>query len=280
MRLRRVLAVVAIAAFPAVAVACGGSDALSPGDAVAAAPAKTAEAGSYRADFTIRMSGIGAEPVTMTGEGEFDAEAQVGRMTFDMSDLGAAEGADLGEAEMIFEQLVVYMKFPFLQQVRPGMKPWLKFDLQKLGEQEGIDLGGLEQLNQSDPSQALAYLKAASGDIEEVGTEEIRGVETTHYELTVDLRKVVEQAPGQKENVERVIEQSGIEKVPTQVWIDGDGQVRRMELLYEGMRFGQDQTGDMAMTMELFDFGVEVDVEPPPADQVTDVSELLGQAPQ
>ena len=35
-----------------------------------------------------------------------------------------------------------------------------------------------------------------------------------------------------------------------------------------------------ALAMELFDFGVEVDVEPPSADQVTDVSELLGQAPQ
>ncbi len=49
-----------------------------------------------------------------------------------------------------------------------------------------------------------------------------------------------------------------------------------MKLLYEGMEVAQGQTGDMTMTMELYDFGVEVDVEPPPRNQVMDLSELLG----
>ena len=267
------------------AAACGGGGAgdavaeLSPEEAVAAAATNTADAGTYRADFTITMSGLGAEPLTMTGEGEFDAERQVGRMTFDMSGLGGAGGPDLGKAEVIFEGLVVYMKLPFLQEVRPGIEPWIRFDFEELGKQQGIDLGGLQQLNQGDPSQVLAYLKASSDDVKKAGAEEIRGVQTTHYTMTVDLHKVAEQVPEQKANVERVIEQSGVETVPTEVWIDDEGRARRMELRYDDMLFAPGQRGNMEMTMDLFDFGVEVDVEPPPASQVTDISELLQQPP-
>jgi hypothetical protein len=253
---------------------CGG-DEFSPEAAVADAATKTTDAGSYRAEFSIAMEGLTPEPVTMTGEGLFDAKKQLGRMTFDMSELGkAAGGPDLGEAEMIFERFVVYMRFPFLQRLQPNLKPWIRFDLEKLGEQQGVDLAGLQQLNQSDPSQALAYLKAASGGVEKVGEEEVRGVETTHYRMTVDLRKVAKQIPEQKANVERVIETSGIEKIPTEVWVDGDGLVRRMKLHYENMQLAAGQKGDMTMTMELFDFGVPVDVELPPAGQVMDLSEL------
>jgi hypothetical protein len=50
-----------------------------------------------------------------------------------------------------------------------------------------------------------------------------------------------------------------------------------MKLTYEGMRFAPGQQGDMTMTMELYDFGVEVDVEPPPESEVTDIQELLNQ---
>jgi hypothetical protein len=65
--------------------------------------------------------------------------------------------------------------------------------------------------------------------------------------------------------------------VPTEVWIDEEGLARRMELTYKGMRFAPGEEGDMTMTMELFDFGVEVDIQPPPANNVTDLQDLLGQ---
>jgi hypothetical protein len=32
----------------------------------------------------------------------------------------------------------------------------------------------------------------------------------------------------------------------------------------------------MELTMEFFDFGVDVDVEPPPSDEVIDIQELIG----
>jgi predicted transcriptional regulator len=264
-------------------VGCGGASApVTPQAAVVQAAEKTADAGSSRASFEITMTGLGPEPFTMTGEGIFDSSERKGRMTMDLSALAEGSGQELGEAEMIFDEFVVYMKFPFLQELQPQLKPWLKFDIRELGKEQGFDLGQLSQLNQNDPSQALQYLRAASNDVKEVGKEDVRGVETTHYRMTIDLKKVVDQAPeDQREqlraSIDQIVELSGIQMVPTEVWVDEDGLARRMKLTYEGMRFAPGQQGDMTMTMELYDFGVEVDVEPPPESEVTDIQELIQQ---
>jgi hypothetical protein len=281
----RLLAVLLLASLW-LAAACGsGEEASAPKEGaapeaeVAAAAGKTADAGSYRAEFTLTMDGaIPGSPgrrVAMDGEGVFDAKAQSGRMTFDMSEVAKALGAqDFGDIEVVMERFVMYMRFPLLQQLQPGMKPWVRFDLREIAAQQGLDLAGLQQLNQSDPRQVLLYLEAASGRVDEVGVEDVRDVATTHYQMTVDLEKVAKLNPEQRENVERVIEQSGVREVPTEVWVDDDGLVRRMKLLYDDMQFAAGQRGDMAMTMELYDFGLEVDVEPPPAGQVVDIEKL------
>jgi predicted transcriptional regulator len=271
-----------LAVLTALTACGGGSTPATPQAAVVEAASKTSEAGSSRASFEITMTGVAPEPFTMTGEGVFDSSERKGRMTMDLSALAEGTGQELGDAEMIFDEFVVYMKFPFLQELQPSLKPWLKFDIRELGKEQGFDLGQLSQLNQNDPSQALQYLRAASDDVREVGKEEVRGVETTHYRMTIDLQKVVDQAPeDQREqlraSIDQLIEQSRVRMVPTEVWIDDDGLARRMKFTYEGMRFAPGQQGDMTMMMELYDFGVEVNVEPPPESEVTDVQELIEQ---
>lgn len=271
--------------------ACGGGDGTdveeglvtAPTDALAAAATATEAAGSYRAEIEITMEGFAPEPVTMKAEGVFSRDPILARVTMDMSDLARGTGiVQIGEVELVMDGVVVYMRMPFLQEISPGLKPWIKFDLEKLGEQQGLDLGQLMQFGtQSDPSQALAYLRAASDDVEEVGTETVRGVETTHYRMTVELARVADAAPPEQREAlraqtEQLRELSGISEVPTEVWVDDEGLVRRQQLTYRNTRFGPGQEGDMTLTMELYDFGVEVDVEPPPADEVTDIGELLG----
>ena len=263
--------------------ACGSEDVsapVSPRAAVTQAADETSAAGSYRASFEMTMSGLSPEPLTMTGEGIFDSSERKARMTMDMSALGIGSGQDLGEAEMIFDDSLVYMKFPFLPELQPIVKPWFKFDIRELGKEQGFDLRQLFQLNQNDPSQALQYLRAASDDVEEVGREEVRGVPTTHYGMAVDLRKVVGQAlEGQREqlraSIDQIIALSGVHEVPTEVWIDDDGLARRVRLTYENMGFAPGAQGDMTMMMDLYDFGVDVDVEPPPQDEVTDIQQLM-----
>jgi hypothetical protein len=273
--LRRTLALfsLALAALP---LACGG-ESVSPQAAVAEAATKYEEAGSSRVSMTATLKDVPGGPLTFTGEGEFDRER--GRMTMDMSSLGEATGgAFAGELEMIFDRLVLYMKFPAaITEQLPGGKSWVRIDLREAGKELGIDFAELMQVQQSDPTQALQYLRGASEDFEAVGEEEVRGVETTHYRGTIDLRKAIEQVPEDaRDSFERAVELIGTNRLPFEVWIDDDGMARRMK--YEQPLPGADgQEASMELTMDLYDFGAEIDVEPPPADEVIDMQELLGQ---
>jgi hypothetical protein len=263
----------ALAALP---LACGG-ESLSPQAAVAQAATKYEEAGSSRVSMSATMTGVPGGPFTFRGEGEFDRER--GRMTMDMSELGEATGgAFAGELEMILDDLVMYMKFPeAITEQLPGGKSWVRIDLREAGKELGIDLEELMQVQQSDPSQSLQYLRGASDDFKEVGEEEVRGVETTHYRGTIDLHKAVEQLPeDSRESFERAIDLIGTDDLPLDVWIDDDGMARRMKYEQPLPSAGGEE-GAMELTMEFFDFGVDVDVEPPPADEVIDIQELLGQ---
>jgi hypothetical protein len=266
MRKGLVLLVLVLAALP---LACGGGE-LSPEAAVAEAATKTEDAGSARVTFTGTLTGVPGGSFTISGEGEF--AKQRGRMTFDLSDAGVPGGS----MEMIFDELVIYMKFPpELAAELPGGKSWVKMDLEELGKQQGIDFGELMQFSQTDPTQSLQYLRGASDDFEKVGDEDVRGVETTHYRGTIDLRKAAEALPeSARKSFDRVIELTGVSKLPFDVWIDGEGLARRVEY-DQPLPASDGQETSMALRMEFFDFGMAVDVEPPPESEVTDIQELI-----
>jgi hypothetical protein len=100
------------------------------------------------------------------------------------------------------------------------------------------------------PEKLLGMLREASLETERVGEEDVRGEPTVRYRLTVNCEQADVGCSGTA--------------APVDVWIDDDGLVRRIQL---------EDNGDPA-TIEFFDFGAEVDIEPPPADQVTDESFL------
>ena len=263
-----------------VAAACGGGSSTaqaptgaepsssSAQQAVLEAGAKTQAEQSARISFSGTITGGGADG-TISGEGEFSGRQ--GRMTMDMS--GLAGGQIAGEMEMIFDELLIYMKFPSeIMQGIPGGKEWIKVDLAMMGEQDAFDLQQIMQLSGTDPSQSLDLLRAAGTDFREVGEEDVRGVATTQYEGTVDLEKVAEQVPEEaRESYRRLMELSGQTEIPMEVWIDEDGLTRRVR--YE-QTLGDGTTMDL--TQEYFDFGVEVDVEPPPDEDVLDIADLVG----
>jgi hypothetical protein len=275
----RIIALLVTFALAALGLAgCGSeevAEAVSPQAAVAEAATKTADAGSARFSFTGTVNGVAGGPVTVGGEGEYTGRQA--RLTFDMSDLGAATGGAFGgEMELVMDGLVINMKLPSqITSALPGGKEWIRFDLAAAGEELGVDFEELMRLQQTDPAQALKYLLGASDDFERVGSQQVRGVETTHYRGTVDLRKALEQIPADSgDELERVLELVGDPKMPFEVWIDDDGLARRMK--YEqplpAGQGGEDAT--MALTMEMYDFGADVDVEPPPDDEVIDLQEL------
>jgi hypothetical protein len=258
----------------------------NPDSAVVLAASRTSGAGSARMAMTMKMEMPGlAGPVKFGAEGEFDFAGNRGRMSLDYSGLVDALGAEAQQAQgfmpdqMIMDGTVMYMRMPALANVRPG-KSWIRLDIAAVAEQQGLDSSLLtSQLGQNDPTKFLEYLQGASERVSEVGPDEVRGVQTTHFHAVIDLTKAPayltdEQKAQFEQAIEQLSTQSGLTEMPVDVWVDAEGLLRRMVM---NMGFGlPDGNGNvsMLMTMDLFDFGVDVDVHAPSESKVVDFGEI------
>ena len=257
------------------ASACGGSEPAAqqpPQDVVALAASKTNDAGTYKVDTTSSIE-VAGQTFEMSGTGAFDGESQRGHTSFTASIAG--QNFDM---EAVYALPAVYLRYP------PGLvagvseeKPWVKLDLDQLGQETGLDLAQVVQTGQPNPSQGLRFLNGFT-DTQTVGTEDVRGVETTHYKGVVDLRRLAEEDPSLKGTLDQLAAQTGVTLMPVEVWIDGANLVRRMRQSFEGAQMDAGVQVDMTTTTELYDFGTTVNVEEPPSDQVVDFQDVLGQS--
>jgi hypothetical protein len=220
---------------------------------------------------------------TITADGVTDYANHTADISLDFGDLAKQlpSGA-LGSGDLTFEERVVgdtiYMKLPAALTSLAGgsAKPWTKVDASRiLG-----GLGGSSMSSGTDPTQALAYLSGVSDDVRKVGTETVRGVDTTHYTATLDLRKALDKRPSSlqgddqyKKLLDQTISQLGTSTFPADVWIDGQGRLARISYALTLPAAGRKVA--VSYSMELYDFGVPVDVQAPPADQVGDVGSSL-----
>lgn len=275
--MRRLLFAVQLVALAVGLAACGG-DALSL-DPVASAATKTAASGSSRVEFTIAVK-VAGESIDMTGSGVFDYSDPRGSVTYRMQIPG------LGDVSMDMRMLgtKMYIRMPeaLAGKGLTNGKEWLGFDLGKSLEQAG--LGSFDFAQQQDPAQMLQFLRAASADVKEAGTTTVRGVETTRYVGRMDFRKALDagldglgMSAKEREKARRgmnlMLDQLGSKSIPFEVFVGGDSLLRRMT-----MDMTMDVEGErlaMAIQMDYFDFGVEVDVQEPPARDVFDATDAL-----
>ena len=232
------------------------------GDLIAAAAVKSERAGSVEADFK-----ISGPSLTGSGSGVFNTGAsRTGQLSMKVTVRGMEVPIDT-----VITGNVLYMRSPVFAQLHlSGDKQWVKLDLAQLARQRGIDLSSLANTSPT-PTSALSYLRG-SGKVEEVGHESIDGVDTTHYKAIVDLRKAAANTDeATREALRRVIQTSGVKKLPIDVWIDGKGFVRKVQYA-QGAGSGK----AVKVTMNLHDYGKPVTVKPPPADSVVDLGKALG----
>jgi hypothetical protein len=236
---------------------------------VAEAARKTAELGSARVATTVEVTGPGDVQQTLAGEGAFDFERRAGELS-----LVPGGGSPFSEATVVFVDSTVFYRLP--AGALPGGKRWLRLDLQSVADAASLDFGPVLQGNQADPMRSLLWLTALGPELTEVGEEEVRGAATTHYRAVVDLRRLREQAPSGEEAewgayVDMLGERLGVEAIPVEVWVDGDGLIRRLR---HELAFTVEGTST-AVTTELFDFGVAVDARAPSPGQVAAVGDLI-----
>lgn len=232
--------------------------------AVNAASAATQAAGTARGLLTVAHGG---RTVSATGVGDFgsgDASA----------DIALGDGTSPAGTVMVRRTTAgVYVRLPEGLSPLSTEKPWLRIDAADLARLTQLALGDLGAQITGAPLDALAYLRAVSGELVAEGPDLSRGEPTTRYRTTIDPRKVVGQLPQalQVPAAGAAAEQS----LPAALWIDAQGRLRKLEVSADPSG-PWTASGPATVTLELFDFGVRVQVEAPAADEVTDVGGLLG----
>jgi hypothetical protein len=251
--------------------------------ALRAVPTTAAEAGSAAFEMVMAVS-IEGETFELVSTGAYDTGAQ--RMSMEM-DLGATlrrlaaaedEGVPDGLDEpmqIVVDGTTVFLRAPFLEMLG-GAGTWWSLSPEDLGvATDGLGLHAAS----FDPSRILESLRGVTGEPEVVGTEEVRGVETTRYTATLDLDKAVAEAPAdQRDLVEAQLGQLGATRISVDVWVDADGLARRLEVDMSEV-LGATGAGDDAgavLAIELFDYGEPVDIQVPSPDQVTSLGDGLG----
>jgi hypothetical protein len=230
------------------------------GKAVAAAYAATQKAGTARGSVTVARDG--AAPIVASGVTDFDA--------------GTAQWTlatpDGGTIQLVSTTDAVYLQLPAEATRFTGGKPWVKADRTALERVAQMVLGPAAPT--ANPADALEFLRAVSGNVETVGPDTTRGEPTTHYRAQIDPAKITPTLAG------RIDAADLGQTVPTDVWVDAAGRLRKLTLaapseVGAGAAQGS-SAGPMTVTFELWDFGTEVAVTAPPADQVSDAGGMLG----
>jgi hypothetical protein len=224
-------------------------------------------------------------PVQFTMDGALALDGSRADLKMDMSSmLSMIPGAP---SSLVVEARVVdgvtYVDFGdffgALEQSHPvppslqGVK-WLKVDVAGAsGTPNGTSPGSF--------TQYLQYLRGvAAGRVHEIGGETIRGVATTHYQAQIDKSHLLDELGKARDSLpsaeQKLLDQGlvGVDSNPTvDVWIgDADHLVHRLMLAMDMSAAGQSM--HMNLSLDLYDFGVPVDVEAPPASQVRDLSDL------
>lgn len=264
----------------AFAVACGGGGSspstapkLVPAGVIRQAFAKTIAAKTARVSMIMEITSPD-EKGSITGSGVFDFTGTRGLFTFDFTNIPGTPFS--GKIEQRIVERVLYMKIPGLG---GGTKTWLKLDVDALAKVSGVDLSELSQLQSQDPTQTLAFLEAVSGDVRRLGTGKVRGVETTQYAATIDIKKAAATLPEKlRSRIESMRTKLHMTSLPIQVWIDADQLLRRMAMVMDlsSSRIPGAEQGTVKISMDVFDYGAPVNVKAPPANQVADFAEVLG----
>ncbi|GEM_PF-1411981 len=262
-------------------------NASSPLAMVQAAATTTADAKTAHVITTIKADSGPLADGGINVDGGFDFDTRRAALEIDGSQVGAPE---LGKLQAIVDYdggLVVYMKVPDSLASDLGGKQWMQVDVGALMQQQGmdIDLGSLLQGQSNDPTQGLGMVRGAD-NVVKIGTDTIRGVQTTHYQLTVDLDKAIADAPTPeaRDSLQKLSNLYTVRKLPVDLWLDDQGRVRRFqESLNSGtirlpnnlLTQGDPFAGHVTLTYDLYDFGRPVDVTLPPSSQVANINELL-----
>ncbi|MEU5876716.1 LppX_LprAFG lipoprotein [Spirillospora sp. NPDC047279] len=239
---------------------------------------KTSTTDSFKASMSMQGSSKEGD-MTMSGSMQYRTKPDIAySMKFDQM---VVAGQKMSGMESVLVDRTMYMKMTFLTDLfkqfgggggaAPATKPWIKISLDEVGAQAGINIDQLlEQSRQMDPVQNTKML-TASKDARLVGKENVEGVDTTHYTGTYSMADAMSKlTPEQQKALQKSAAQSGMDNMAFDLWVDDQQLPKKMV-----MKSAPGATEQMTMTMVYRDYGKPVQIAAPPADQVSDYSQMM-----
>ena len=197
---------------------------------LAAAAQNTIDARSVEFDLTVSAGDLG----DVTVGGAVDNQTKVVSVSADLSallSLDAAMPIGDGAIELLFDPStdVVYITADALGGLLPGDSAWVSADLGVLAEKSGTTIDEMQNELFVDPAE-WARVLLDSDDVVEVGNETIDGVDTVHYEVTVDVAAALASSPQVESKLGDIDIEVGVDVPDTvtyDVWVTSDNQLRR-----------------------------------------------------
>ena len=156
--------------------------------------------------------------------------------------------------EMILVGQAMYMKSPDLG---AGDK-WLKIDLSDPDSIFGM-IG-----KATDPEVMFKAMEAPK-KLELVGSEDVDGVETNHYRITLDPAQYLDAMDFPAAMADMLPKE-----MVTEMWVDADNLPRKFAQTMEVPAVGGGQATSSTTEGTYSDFGADVEIEEPPASEVTE----------
>jgi hypothetical protein len=216
----------------------------------------------------------------MNLNGAYNLNDKSMELSLDMSDMAAVLGdVDDADAEMFQDLFSDPMQMKAIDDTA-----WLKWGLLDMfsGSQGSwIEMEAEENMfgsGASTPTDLVEMFKGASGHVTDLGTESINGVDTTHFQILMDLEEYADNlSAAEADEIREMVGDLG--DMPLDVWIDDDGLLRRLEMSMSPEAFGAVgmSAGDdfeMSVWYEVFDYGSDIEITPPPADEVISGSDI------
>ncbi|MDX3194505.1 hypothetical protein PV458_39430 [Streptomyces sp. MN03-5084-2B] len=293
--MRKTTLVAAGAALVLTLTACSGNSATGTAEPAAAGGQQTQPAG-LASPFTdaIQLASASKQGTEKSKSAKFTMEGSAAGQTITATGAMAMDETDTkfsmtstaaGQTtEMRLVDKVMYIKLPAEQQKQLGTdKVWAKISA------DGTDplsqsLGGAlsQSAEQSDPSKMLDQISKAGRIISSDQTE-LNGQKVNHYKVELDVAKAIDQFTGQlpaatRDKLTDMLKGKDI-KLPAELWLDKDNLPVQVTMDQGPMMQALGApAGDAKFTMKYSDWGTQVDVATPPAEQVVDLGELIKKA--
>lgn len=230
--------------------------------ALRAAERSTDDAGSARVESTTTVG----PTTTVTAEGALSwGDGLTGRLTLTHTGGAVADAVRrLGSASTEARYLpdASYARMGDEVAAKARGRHWIRYT------HDDLDAG----MRTATPHESVRLL-LASGQVTETGRERVRGGRATRYTGTVDVADLIRRGTGRgadrTADVGERLARDGVVGQTLDIWVDD------RNLLVKKVEKTRTTSGEVTRTAYFTDYGVKVSVQPPPAGDTEDFTDLV-----